>query len=85
LDLSKIISFHNYYFDPSYLFHFIQKVPKPQQNFKVQKLLCSNQSSHGQPTYKNEIAPVYGLDLFVKATHGDSLKWDRKLDDHVDL
>jgi hypothetical protein len=28
---------------------------------------------------------MYGLDLFVRVAIGDSLKWDCKHDDHVDL
>jgi hypothetical protein len=51
----------------------------------MQQPIHSDQSSHSQPTRKNEIAPTYGLDLFVKATFGDSPKWDHKLDDQVDL
>jgi len=51
----------------------------------VQQPICSNKSSHGQPNCKNKIALAYGLNLFVRTAFGDSLKWDRKLNDHVDL
>jgi len=42
-------------------------------------------ASHGQPTYKNKIAPIDGLDLFIKTTFGDSPKQYCKPNDHVDL
>jgi hypothetical protein len=51
----------------------------------MQQPIRFNKSSHNQPTCKNEIALAYGLNLFVRATFGDSLKRDHKLDDHVDL
>ncbi len=51
----------------------------------MQQPIHSDQSSHGQPTYKNKITPTYGLDLFVRAAFGDSHEWDYKHDDHVDL
>ncbi len=28
------------------------------------------------PPIRKKIIPAYGLDLFVRATFGDSLKWD---------
>jgi hypothetical protein len=36
-------------------------------------------SSHGPHKCKQKIAPFYGLDLFVRATFGDSLMQDHNL------
>jgi len=45
----------------------------------------SNVSSHGPHKCKQKIAPFYGLDLFVRATFGDSLMHDHKFENDVDI